>query len=75
MGELVFIVSPGAGEQWGIDPAGGGLEALPKLHLYASHQIHHLVHRTAAVLGLGRRALAQLPTDDSFRLNVRALGQ
>lgn len=79
-GSVANLIALGAARQWaceqrGIDAAGDGLEALHKPRLYASNQIHHVVHRAAAVLGLGRRALVQLPTDDSFRLDVHALGE
>jgi glutamate/tyrosine decarboxylase-like PLP-dependent enzyme len=46
---------------------------VPKPRLYASEEIHHVVLRAAGVLGLGRRALVVLPTDDALRLDVDAL--
>jgi len=60
-------------EQRGIDASRDGLSALVEPRLYASDQIHHVVIRSAAVLGLGRRAVIQLPTDSALRLDVRAL--
>ena len=77
-GSAANLIALGAARQWGceqqgIDSAADGLGALHKPRLYASHQIHHVVHRAAAVLGLGRRALVALPTDKNYRLDVRAL--
>jgi glutamate/tyrosine decarboxylase-like PLP-dependent enzyme len=63
----------GAGEQRGIDVSSDGVAALVRPQLYASEQVHHVVHRAARVLGLGRRSLVQLPTDGAFRLDVNAL--
>jgi aromatic-L-amino-acid decarboxylase len=60
-------------EQQGLDPSQDGLETLVKPRLYASDQVHHVVNRASAVLGLGRRALTPLPTDAGFRLDVGAL--
>lgn len=79
-GSVANLIALGAARQWaceqrGIDPAAEGLEAIRKPRLYASHQVHHVLHRAAAVLGLGRRALVSLPTDNSFRLDVHALAE
>jgi aromatic-L-amino-acid decarboxylase len=60
-------------EQRGIDASRDGLAALVKPRLYASNQVHHVVIRAAAVLGLGRLALVQLPTDSALRLDAGAL--
>ncbi len=77
-GSVANLIALGAARQWaceqrGIDASRDGLQALQNPRLYASDEVHHVVHRAAAVLGLGRRALVQLPTDDAFRLNVSAL--
>ena len=60
-------------EQRGVDPSAEGVGGIPKPRLYASNQIHHVAIRAAAVLGLGRDNVVQLPTDDVFRLDVKAL--
>ena len=62
-----------AGERLGIDPSRDGVASLPKPRLYASSEIHHVVHRAAAVLGLGRASVVELPVDDGYRLDVAAL--
>lgn len=77
-GSTANLIALAAARQWaceqrGLDPSRDGLEALVKPRLYASDQIHHVVGRAAGVLGLGRRALIQLPTDDALRLDVGAL--
>jgi len=77
-GSVANLIALGAARQracehLGVDASMHGLEALKRPRLYASNQAHHVVHRAAALLGLGRRAVVQLPTDDSFRLDVNAL--
>jgi glutamate/tyrosine decarboxylase-like PLP-dependent enzyme len=62
-----------AAERLGLDPARDGLETLPKPRIYASTEVHHVVYRAAAVLGLGRRAVVTIPTDEALRLDVVAL--
>lgn len=77
-GSAANLIALAAARQWsceqrGLDPSQDGLEALVKPRLYASNQIHHVVNRAAAVLGLGRRSVIQLPTDKELRLDVGAL--
>jgi aromatic-L-amino-acid decarboxylase len=77
-GSVANLIGLGAARQWageqrGIDASAEGLGALRKPRLYASKEIHHVVLRAAGVLGLGRRALAVLPTDDGHRMDVDAL--
>lgn len=62
-----------AAERLGMDPARDGIEALPQPRIYTSTEVHHVVYRAAAVLGLGRRAVVRLPTDEALRLDVAAL--
>lgn len=77
-GSAANLIALAAARQWaceqrGFDPSQDGLEMLVKPRLYASSQVHHVVNRAAAVLGFGRRALTQLPTDKEFRLEVSGL--
>lgn len=77
-GSVANLIALAAARQWaceqrGLDASRDGLETLVKPRLYASNQVHHVVNRAAAVLGLGRSAVIQLPTDSSFRLLVGAL--
>lgn len=62
-----------AGELLGFDPSRDGSAALPKPRIYASSEVHHVVHRAAGVLGLGRNAVVELPVDAEYRLDVGAL--
>jgi aromatic-L-amino-acid decarboxylase len=77
-GSMANLIGLGAARQWAyeqraIDPSLDGLGGVAKPRLYASGEIHHVVLRAAGVLGLGRRALVVLPTDDGLRLDVAAL--
>lgn len=62
-----------AAEQLGLDPAHDGLAAFQAPRIYASTEVHHVVHRAAGVLGLGRKAVVAIPTDDALRIDVAAL--
>jgi glutamate/tyrosine decarboxylase-like PLP-dependent enzyme len=77
-GSVANLIGLSAARQWaceqkGIDAALDGLEGVTKPRVYASQEIHHVVLRAAGVLGMGRRALVALPTDDALRLDVGAL--
>jgi aromatic-L-amino-acid decarboxylase len=77
-GSVANLIGLGAARQWacekrGIDASLVGLGGVTKPRLYASNEIHHVVLRAAGTLGLGRRALVALPTDDAHRLDVDAL--
>jgi aromatic-L-amino-acid decarboxylase len=77
-GAAANLIALAAARQWaceqrGLDASRDGLEALAGPRLYASEQVHHVVTRAAAVLGLGRRSLIPLPTDHDHRLVVGGL--
>jgi aromatic-L-amino-acid decarboxylase len=77
-GSVANLIGLGAARQWaceqrGIDPALDGLEGVTRPRVYGSAEIHHVVLRAAGILGMGRRSLVALPTDDGLRLNVDAL--
>ena len=77
-GSVANLVGLGAARQYaaerlGVDPARNGIEALPQPRIYASTEVHHVVYRAAAVLGLGRRAVVPIPTDEALRLDMAAL--
>ncbi len=78
-GSVANLVALGAARQWaleqaGIDPAADGLGSRP-VAVYASAEAHHTVQRAAAVLGLGRRSVRRIPTDDRQRLDTAALAR
>jgi len=56
-----------AGERLGVDVGFEGLAALPAPRVYASTEVHHVVHRACGVLGLGRKALRLVPVDAARR--------
>jgi aromatic-L-amino-acid decarboxylase len=77
-GAIANLIGLGAARQWayerhGLDPAEGGVAGLPEPRIYTSSEAHRVVHRAAAVLGLGRRAVVEVPVDVDFRLDVGAL--
>lgn len=60
-------------ERLGIDAAEDGLPAGFRGRIYASERAHRTVHRSAAVLGLGRKGVVEIPTDEATRMDLRAL--
>ena len=77
-GSVANLIALGTARQWaceqhGIDASRDGLRKLQSPRLYSSNQVHHVVQRAAAVLGLGRCGVTLLPTDNAFRLDVSAL--
>lgn len=77
-GSVANLVALGAARQWafeqrGFDPARDGLQA--PCRIYASSASHHTIHRSAAVLGMGRNSVTAIPTDKQGRLNLTALKQ
>jgi len=76
-GSTANLVALGAARQWaleqaGLDVAADGLDGR-KLAVYTSTQAHHTVHRSVAVLGMGRGAVRAIPTDERLRMNPTAL--
>jgi aromatic-L-amino-acid decarboxylase len=77
-GSAANLIALAAARQWaceqhGIDAARDGLEMLVRPRLYASNQVHHVITRAAAVLGLGRRSVVQIPMDGNHRMLPGAL--
>lgn len=60
-------------ERLGIDASEGGLPAGVRGRIYASTLAHRTVHRAAAVLGLGRQAVAAISTDADGRIRLDEL--
>ena len=50
-----------------------GRPDLPLLRVYISEQAHSSIEKGVITLGLGQRGLRKIPTDDKFRMDVRAL--
>jgi aromatic-L-amino-acid/L-tryptophan decarboxylase len=58
----------------GIDLRQDGVAQMERsLAFYASDQVHSCHHKAMNLLGLGARALRHVPTDDAFRIDIRAL--
>ncbi|MCU4652992.1 aminotransferase class V-fold PLP-dependent enzyme [Roseibacterium sp. SDUM158016] len=58
----------------GIDLRKHGLAQMERpLAFYASDQVHSCHHKAMNLLGLGANALRHIPTDDGYRIDVRAL--
>ena len=64
-----------AGEKRGFDPSLDGLQRLVEPRVYASTEVHHVVHRACGVLGLGRRALRMIPVDAKRMPDLSALAR
>ena len=76
-GSSANIVALGAARQYaferlGRDPARAGLSG-QAARIYASSEVHHVVTRAAAVLGLGRDAVVSIPVDDGSRIQLGEL--
>lgn len=65
--------SQAAWERRGVDVAEAGLPDGFRGRIYASHRAHRTIHRSAAVLGLGRQGVVEIPTDATTRVDVAAL--
>ncbi len=77
-GSIANLIGLGAArqfafEQIGVDPARAGVSSGETWRIYASDQVHHVVVRAAAVLGLGRDSVASIPVDSQYRLDMKAL--
>jgi aromatic-L-amino-acid/L-tryptophan decarboxylase len=76
-GSTANIIALGAArqhafERLGVDPAKDGLPSR-QWRVYASSEVHHVVTRAAAILGLGRRNVRVIATDAELRMDVSAL--
>jgi aromatic-L-amino-acid/L-tryptophan decarboxylase len=58
----------------GIDLRQEGVAQMERpVAFYASDQVHSCHHKAMNLLGLGAKALRHIPTDDGFRMDLRAL--
>lgn len=60
-------------ERFGIDVAATGVPSGYRFAIYASSEVHHVVTRASAVLGIGRENVVAVECDDENRLEVAAL--
>jgi aromatic-L-amino-acid/L-tryptophan decarboxylase len=75
-GSVANILGLGAARQWaferlGTDPARDGVQL--SCRIYATDISHHTIHRAAAVLGLGRKSVISISSDDMGRMCPQAL--
>jgi aromatic-L-amino-acid decarboxylase len=50
-----------------------GRDDVPKVAVYCSDQTHSSIDKAAIAIGLGHESLRRIPSDDRFRMDVRAL--
>ncbi len=77
-GSSANLIALGAARQWaveqqGVDPAMTGMPDGMKWRIYASSEVHHVVNRAAAVLGIGRRSVVPIPVNSRRELDLGAL--
>jgi len=60
-------------ERRGVDVSAAGLPGGLVGRVYASDRAHRTIHRAAAVLGLGRDGVVEIPTDADGRIDLQAL--
>ena len=75
-GSVANLLALGAARQWtfekqGVNPAEDGVTK--PCRIYATDVSHRTIHRAAAVLGMGRKAVASIPTDAQGRMIPEAL--
>lgn len=77
-GSSANLIALGAARQWaveqqGIDPSMTGLPPHLKWRIYSSSEVHHVVNRAAAILGIGRRNVIGVPVTASGELDTVGL--
>jgi len=70
-----LVALAAAREAAGLDIREDGLAGRPPLVLYCSEEAHSSVDKAAIVLGIGRRGVRRVATDDAFRLRPDALDE
>jgi len=75
-GSTANLIGLGAARQWafsqvGLNVASDGVQRACRV--YATEQSHYTIHRSVAVLGMGRKAMVHIPIDDKMRMSVDAL--
>lgn len=75
-GSVANLLALGAARQQafeaiGIDPAEDGVKC--PCRIYATEASHHTIHRSAAVLGLGRNSVVSIPSDEMGRMRPEGL--
>ncbi|HYY95314.1 MAG TPA: pyridoxal-dependent decarboxylase [Pyrinomonadaceae bacterium] len=74
--EAAHAFKPDASLSTSPNPSREGLwNAGAPMTIYASDQIHLSIPKAADILGIGREQVRLVPSDERFRLDVRALGE
>ena len=78
-GSSANIVAMGAARQHafearGLDPARDGVTGTP-CAFYVSPETHHTILRAAAVLGIGRSSVREIPVDDNLHIRTDLLAE
>lgn len=68
-----LVALAAAREAAGVEVREQGLSGIRPLVLYCSEEAHSSVEKAAIVLGIGRRFVRRIPTDERFALRVDAL--
>ncbi len=77
-GSSANLICLGAARQWaveqqGVDPSMTGLPDGKQWRIYASSEVHHVINRAAAILGIGRRSVMPIPVNQNQEINIAAL--
>ena len=77
-GSSANLICLGAARQWameqqGVDPSMTGFPEGTRWRIYAGSEVHHVVNRAAAVLGIGRRNVIGVPVNKRGELDAEAV--
>ncbi|MDQ3745304.1 MAG: pyridoxal-dependent decarboxylase [Acidobacteriota bacterium] len=74
--DALFVAHRAKSREAAHNPSREGLwNASAPMTLYASDQVHLSIPKAADILGIGREQVRLVPSDEHFRLDVRALGE
>jgi glutamate/tyrosine decarboxylase-like PLP-dependent enzyme len=70
---VCFLAARAAKARWNVRELGLGVEAAPRLRVYASVETHTWIQKAADIAGLGTASLRWIPADAHLRMDVSAL--
>jgi glutamate/tyrosine decarboxylase-like PLP-dependent enzyme len=74
--DALFVAHRAKSREAAHNPSREGLwNAAAPMTIYASDQVHLSIPKAADILGIGREQVRLVPSDERFRLDVRALGE
>jgi len=68
-----LVALTAAREAAGLNIREAGMAGQPAMVLYCSQEAHSSVEKAGLVLGMGRRGVVRIPTDEKLRMDPRAL--